>query len=222
MTSAKFSPAARTAMRTSPRSGCGAALSRTARTSGPPALVIQTARIDAPSLRRSLSIVPPAAIRADMAEIGVPGRSSVIGLLVRLCGIGETGRVNLDDVPQPENSTARAALEVAAAYCSPALLNHCLRSHIWAASYGISYGIDFDAELLYVSAMLHDIGLVKEFDSHTVPFEEAGGHVAWFFGAAADGPVERRVRAAEVIVRHMWDKVDVNADPEGHLLEIGT
>jgi hypothetical protein len=83
-------------------------------------------------------------------------------------------------------------------------------------------GIDFDAELLYVSAMLHDIGLVKEFDSHTVPFEDAGGHVAWVFGAGAGWPVQRRVRAAEVIVRHMWDQVDVDVDPEGHLLRIAT
>jgi hypothetical protein len=145
-----------------------------------------------------------------------------IGFLAPLCGVGKTGQVNLDDVPHPDNSTASAALDVAATYCSPALLNHCLRSYIWAASYGVTYGIAFDAELLYVSAMLHDIGLVKEFDSHTVPFEEAGGHVAWVFGAGAGWPVERRARAAEVIVRHMWDKVDVNGDPEGHLLGIGT
>jgi hypothetical protein len=131
--------------------------------------------------------------------------------------------VNLNDVPQPpDTSTARAALEVATAYCSPALANHCLRSYVWGASYGMRHSIDFDAELLYVSAMLHDIGLVKEFDSHTVPFEEAGGHVAWVFGAGAGWPVERRMRAAEIIVRHMWDEVDVNADPEGHLLGIAT
>jgi hypothetical protein len=30
------------------------------------------------------------------------------------------------------------------------------------------------------------------------------------------------VRAAEVSVRHMWHEVDVNLDPEGHLLEIAT
>ena len=83
-------------------------------------------------------------------------------------------------------------------------------------------GIAFDAELLYVSAMLHDLALVKEFDNHTLPFEEAGGHVAWVFGAAAGWPVERRRRAAEVIVRHMWDEVDVAKDPEGHLLELST
>jgi HD domain len=152
--------------------------------------------------------------------VSAPGAH--IGFLASRWGIGETGRVNFDDVPQPESSTARAAWDVAAAYCSPALLNHCLRSYVWAASYGIASGIDFDVELLYVSAMLHDIGLVKEFDSHTVPFEEAGGHVAWVFGAGAGWPVDRRARAAEIIVRHMWDKVDVNEDPEGHLLGIGT
>jgi hypothetical protein len=130
--------------------------------------------------------------------------------------------VNLDDVPQPDSSTARAALEVATAYCSPALVNHCLRSYLWGASYGIGHGIGFDADLLFVSAMLHDIGLVAEFDSHTVPFEQAGGHVAWVFGAGAGWPVERRRRAAEIIVRHMWDEVDAGADPERHLLGIAT
>ncbi len=37
--------------------------------------------------------------------------------------------------------------------------------------------------------MLHDVGLVEEFDSHRVLFEEAGGHVAWVFGARAGWPV---------------------------------
>jgi HD superfamily phosphodiesterase len=130
--------------------------------------------------------------------------------------------VNLNDVPQPDTAAASAAVEVATTYYSPALLNHCLRSYVWAAAYGVGHGIDFDAELLYVSAMLHDIGLVKEFDSHTVAFEDAGGHVAWVFGAGAGWPVPRRERAAEIIVRHMWDEVDAGVDPEGHLLRIAT
>jgi hypothetical protein len=40
--------------------------------------------------------------------------------------------------------------------------------------------------------MFHDISLVPEFDSHTVAFEEASGHVARVF--AADWPSERRDR----------------------------
>lgn len=126
------------------------------------------------------------------------------------------------DIVVPDTSAARGALEVATAYCSPALLNHSVRAYLWAAAYAGMNGIAFDAELLYVSSMLHDIGLVKEFDSHTVPFEEAGGHLAWVFAAGAGWPVERRVRASEVIVRHMWDKVDLAEDPEGHLLELST
>lgn len=136
--------------------------------------------------------------------------------------VGQAGRMRLADIVIPETPATRAALEVATAYCSPALLNHSVRSYLWAAAYGLANGVAFDAELLYVSSMLHDIGLVKEFDSHTVPFEEAGGHLAWVFGAAAGWPVERRVRASEVIVRHMWEKVDVAEDPEGHLLEMST
>ncbi|MEV8633448.1 HD domain-containing protein [Streptosporangium sp. NPDC051023] len=126
------------------------------------------------------------------------------------------------DIAIPETAATRAALEVATAYCSPALLNHSVRAYLWAAAYAGMNDIVFDAELLYVSSMLHDIGLVKEFDSHTVPFEEAGGHLAWVFCTAAGWPVERRVRASEVIVHHMWDKVDVTEDPEGHLLELST
>jgi hypothetical protein len=130
--------------------------------------------------------------------------------------------MRLADLEVPATPASQAALEVATAYCSPALLNHSVRAYLWAAAYGGARGIAFDAELLYVSSMLHDIGLVKEFDSHRVPFEEAGGHVAWVFGAAAGWSVERRRRVGQVIVRHMWDSVDVVEDPEGHLLELST
>ena len=135
---------------------------------------------------------------------------------------GKTGEVNLNDVPVPTTPAAEAALEVAKHYCSPAFVNHCLRSYVWSASYGMRFDVSFDAELLYVSAMLHDIGLAKDFDNHTIPFEDAGGHVAWVLGAGAGWPIERRARSSEIIIRHMWDRVDPALDPEGHLLSVGT
>jgi hypothetical protein len=124
-------------------------------------------------------------------------------------------------IPRPATRVAVAAHEVAKTYCTPAIVNHCLRSYIWGASYAVERAIDFDAELLYVSAMLHDIGLVAAFDSHTVPFEDAGGHVAWVFAAGAGWPVARRVRASEIIVRHMRG-AELSEDVEGYLLEIAT
>jgi hypothetical protein len=124
----------------------------------------------------------------------------------------------LDDLVIPDTAASAAALEVASAYQSSALLNHSRRVYVWAAAYGRQHGIRYDAELLFVAAMFHDISLVPEFDSHTVSFEEAGGHVARVFAAGAGWPRERRERLGEVIVRHMWPDVDVADDPEGHLL----
>jgi len=130
--------------------------------------------------------------------------------------------MRIADVPHPTSSVADLALEVVTEYSSPALVNHCRRSYVWAAAYAVLHEISFDPELLYVAVMLHDIGLVPAFDNHAIAFEHAGGHVAWVFGAGAGWPAQRRTRAAEIIVRHMWDSVDVDDDPEGFLLEIAT
>lgn len=130
--------------------------------------------------------------------------------------------MKLSTLAIPTTPAAVAAQDVAATYCTPALLNHCIRAYIWAAGYATERNIAYDAELLYVAAMLHDIALVNSFDNHRLPFEEAGAHIAWVFGAGAGWPVERRRRVGEIIVRHMWDAVDIEQDPEGHLLELST
>jgi HD superfamily phosphodiesterase len=130
--------------------------------------------------------------------------------------------MQMTDIPVPGTPAAVLAHEVSRRFSTEALLNHCRRSYLWAAAYAGLNDIGFDAELLYVASMLHDLGLSAEFDSHTVPFEAAGGHVAWVFAAGAGWPVARRERVSEIVVRHMWDDVDVAADPESHLLALAT
>jgi HD superfamily phosphodiesterase len=130
--------------------------------------------------------------------------------------------MTLDDLVVPDTAASAGALEVASAYQSPALLNHSVRAYVWAAAHGMTRGIGFEPELLYVAALFHDFGLVPAFDSHAVSFEEAGGHVARVFAAGAGWPAERRERLAEVIIRHMSRRVDVSADPEGYLLARAT
>ncbi|TYB60171.1 cyanamide hydratase [Nonomuraea sp. PA05] len=122
----------------------------------------------------------------------------------------------------PETPAAAAALSVARRFCSPALLNHCVRSYFWGAMYAAAHRIAHDDELYYVSALLHDIALTQTFDSHAVPFEEAGGRLAWVFGTAAGWPVERAARAEEIITLHMRADVSAADDPEGHLLQVAT
>ncbi|TFV55258.1 HD domain-containing protein [Mycobacterium sp. PS03-16] len=122
----------------------------------------------------------------------------------------------------PHTPAATAALSVATRYYSPALRNHCIRSYLWGARYAAAHGIAFDDELFYVSALLHDIGLTDPFDSHRLPFEEAGGELAWVFGVAAGWEPDRAARANEIIVLHMRDDVSPDADPESHLLQVAT
>ncbi|MEV7094875.1 HD domain-containing protein [Amycolatopsis sp. NPDC051045] len=118
----------------------------------------------------------------------------------------------------PSGPACVNATDVATTYSSPSLLNHSMRVYAWAVALGATHHVGFDSELLYVAAMLHDVGLVAEFDSHTKPFEVAGGHVAWVFAAGAGWPPERRARLTQVIVRHMQAEVDPAEDPEGFLL----
>ncbi|MFF4618816.1 HD domain-containing protein [Nonomuraea jabiensis] len=122
----------------------------------------------------------------------------------------------------PETPAAAAALSVARRFYSPALINHCVRSYLWGAMYGAAHRIAYDDELYYVSALLHDIALTEAFDSHAVPFEEAGGQVAWVFGTVAGWPTERAARAEEIIVLHMREDVSAATDPEAHLLQVAS
>ena len=129
--------------------------------------------------------------------------------------------MRLADVPVPETAAATAAREVLVQYSAPALVNHCVRSYLLAASLAAIDQLEVDIELLYVASLLHDIALEPAFDSHRLPFEDAGGHVAWVFAAGAGWPAERRDHAAQAIVAHMRG-TDPAVDPEGHLLDLAT
>ncbi|WP_345762786.1 HD domain-containing protein [Diaminobutyricibacter sp. McL0608] len=130
--------------------------------------------------------------------------------------------MRLSEITVPDTAAARAALQIATTYHTPSLLNHVQRSWLWAVGFAQVRQLEPDPELLYVGALLHDLGIVPEFDNHTLAYEDAGGHVAIALTAGAGWPAERRVRVHEVIVRHNWPEVDPAFDTEGHLLEIAT
>ncbi|MFE7135546.1 HD domain-containing protein [Streptomyces sp. NPDC057638] len=125
-------------------------------------------------------------------------------------------------VRAPSGRAVEAARLVCAEYADKALYQHSLRSYFYGAAWADARGLDFDRELLHVAALLHDLGLTAPFDSHTLPFEEAGGHVARVFTAGLGWPAERRDRAAELIVLHMRDAVAPETDLESRLLQVGT
>ncbi|MEV7826035.1 HD domain-containing protein [Microbacterium enclense] len=131
--------------------------------------------------------------------------------------------MRISDFPVPDTLAARGALALAEQYQSPAVTAHALRSWLWAEAFAVVDGIrNLDRELLYVAAVLHDIGTVGEFDNHRLSYEHAGGHVGVALTAGAGWEQSRRERVIEVMVRHNWPSVDPTMDAEGYLLEIAT
>lgn len=150
-------------------------------------------------------------------------RESSVGRSPVASAAFHTGTMHLADFSPPDTLAARGALEIAREYQTASLTNHALRSWLWAEAFAAVEGFhDIDHELLYVAALLHDLGITPTFDNHTLSYEDAGGHAAVALTAGAGWPAARRRRVHEVIVRHNWSSVDPAMDAEGYLLEIAT
>lgn len=68
-------------------------------------------------------------------------------------------RLDLSRIEYPDTTCARVALEKLREFSSPSIANHSHRSYIWASLLGQLDGQTWDAEILYVAMMVHDIGL---------------------------------------------------------------
>ena len=101
---------------------------------------------------------------------------------------------------------------------SPAFLtNHSFRSHAWAVALAERDAVRFDAELLYVAALLHDLGLVARFDTGRC-LEDDGAAAAAALAAEEGWPPERREALAEAIRLHMAIEIELEHGPEAYLL----
>jgi HD domain len=81
----------------------------------------------------------------------------------------------------PETPTTRAALEFAGSIEPPFLLNHSVRSYLFARLIAheeqLSAGGDYDEDHLFLTCVLHDIGLTDEGDGEQ-RFEVQGADLA--------------------------------------------
>ena len=67
-------------------------------------------------------------------------------------------------LPVPDGTLARRAREFITDVAAPFLVNHSVRCYAWAVELARHDRLQFDPEILYVSAILHDIGLVPAYD----------------------------------------------------------
>ena len=67
-------------------------------------------------------------------------------------------------MPVPDTTLARRARELITDVAPAWLVNHSVRVYAWAIDLARHDRLQFDPEILYVAALLHDIGLVPAFD----------------------------------------------------------
>src|SRR5438132_670857 len=124
-------------------------------------------------------------------------------------------------MPVPDSAFAQRARELIGDVAPRFLVNHSFRAYAWAAELAVHDTLVFDPEILYVSAALHDIGLVDAYDLGDC-FEIDGAIAAERF-ALEQGQAEERARAIhDVIALHMTEELPPGSTSEVVLLSEST
>ncbi|WP_246676052.1 hypothetical protein [Mesorhizobium sp. B2-5-4] len=74
----------------------------------------------------------------------------------------------LAGISVPDTPLVQRALDYARAECEPYLFNHVIRSWMFAERMGQLRNIDYDAEVVAVGALLHDLTLNERFNGASV------------------------------------------------------
>jgi hypothetical protein len=85
---------------------------------------------------------------------------------------------NVAGIAVPDTPLAKGALSLAIESEKPEIFNHCLRTFFFAELIARHDRIDHDAELVFVAAILHDLGLSEAFISPAQRFEVDGANAA--------------------------------------------
>src|SRR5215213_6730740 len=124
------------------------------------------------------------------------------------CRVGHNRAVTFEadlvalGMPVPDSAFARQARERIVDVAEPYLVHHSMRAYAWAVELALHDGRDFDSEILYVSAALHDIGLVPAYDLGGC-FETDGAVAAEHFALEHGQPADRAKAIHQVIELHM-------------------
>jgi HD superfamily phosphodiesterase len=106
-----------------------------------------------------------------------------------------------------DNSTmAREVTELIRDTESSLLFNHSSRVYYFSAATGKREGLTFDAELLYVSAMFHDMDLTPKHSSAADRFEVDGANAARAF--------LRQHRIPQQDIDTVWTSIALHTTPD--------
>jgi len=124
-------------------------------------------------------------------------------------------------MPVPDSTVAQQAEDLIAEVAPAFLVNHSVRAYAWAVELAWHDKLDFDPEILYVSALLHDIGLIPAYDMGAC-FEIDGAVAAERFALQQGQSPERAHAIYDVIALHMLAEAPPGSAGEVVLLNDST
>ncbi|NPT34103.1 phosphohydrolase [Paraburkholderia xenovorans] len=105
----------------------------------------------------------------------------------------------------PDGVMAQAATDLIRGTESELMFHHALRAFLFAALTGYRENLTFDAQLLYVGAMFHNVGLNAKYERSPYRFEVDGANAARDF--------LRRHGAAEREIEEVWVGIALHTTP---------
>lgn len=128
---------------------------------------------------------------------------------------------NIAGIRIPDSKLANDATDLLLEHGTEFIYNHSLRVFLFASLNGNRQKQPYDPELLFVSAMFHDLGLTKHYSSPDKRFEVDGADAARAFLKSNGFPKESIQLVWDAIALHTTIGVAEYKEPEVALLYSG-
>ncbi|WP_078624664.1 HD domain-containing protein [Streptomyces monomycini] len=132
-----------------------------------------------------------------------------------------TTHTHIAGIPLPDSSLAKEATELIRNTTDALLYHHSRRVYLFGARHGRERSLPFDAELLYIAALFHGLGLTDRFRGSRQRFELDGADEARSFLATRGVPPARTHLAWQAIALHTTPQIPHRMAPEIALLAAG-
>lgn len=131
-----------------------------------------------------------------------------------------TGKI-IAGIKIPDSSMANQATELLREHGSELLYNHSLRTFLFASLNAHQNNVRHDIELLYVSAIFHDLGLTSHYRSDDKRFEVDGANAARDFLTGHGVSPQSLQLVWDAIALHTSPGIAEYKEPEVALLNFG-
>ncbi len=123
------------------------------------------------------------------------------------------------DIKVPDSNIVRQAQELARAYSSDMLFNHVMRCYWFAELFAQKEGAKVNSEMVFLSAVLHDLGLT-DYALGPHRFEIEGAGAARKFLVEHGVSTDRAQKVWDNIALHTWD-INLFRDDTSRLMQLG-